>query len=265
MRNNLGFSQEDVAKKMSLHRPTISQIESGGREISAEELTKLAVIFGVPLQDLLESRNEPRKNESKVPTEGEKIITIFRHGEATDDVYDQYGGWADPELSPKGVNKAFLIASNVKNAGMSFEMIYCSPLRRARQLAEVMGRELKTDVKVMQYLKERNTYGLLCGINKTVAKKRFPELVVAYEEGKYVLGSEREEDFQARIPLIFEYLRRQSYQNICCVTHGKILAAVIKQMLKMNPSSLQEGCMLKMGMEKNGYYFIQSEGVIFAK
>jgi len=265
-RNNLGYSQEEIAKKMGFHRPTLSQIEHGEREVSAEDLTKLAMIFGVTIKDLIgDNKSPPPEKENKPRSETDIVVTFLRHGEAIDDVYDQYGGWADPEMSPRGINKAFQIVSNLKNNGVNFEIIYCSPLKRARQLAEVIGRELRTDVKVMQYLKERNTYGLLSGINKSIAKKRFPELVDAYETGKYVLGSERENDFLNRIPLIFDYIRQQKYKNICCVTHGKVLTAIIKKILGMTPSDLAEGCMLRIGVEANGYYFIQSEGIVFTK
>jgi broad specificity phosphatase PhoE len=264
LRKNLGFSQEEIAKKMNLHRPTISQIESGEREISAEELVKLAMIFGVTIDELTTAiTEEDQKPEPK--QEGDKVITFFRHGEAIDDIYDQYGGWADPEMSPKGVSKAYQIATNLCRQGEKYQIIFCSPLKRARIFAEIMGREMKAEVKVMQYLKERNTYGLLSGINKTVAKKRFPELVTDYEQGKYVLGSERKDDFESRIPLIFEYLKRQDVKNIGCITHGKVLAAVIGQMLKMKPKSLEEGAMLKVGMDDKSNYYIQSEGIAFDK
>jgi transcriptional regulator with XRE-family HTH domain len=41
-RENAGLSQGQVAKKMNLHRPTVSEIEAGRRRVSAEELARFA-------------------------------------------------------------------------------------------------------------------------------------------------------------------------------------------------------------------------------
>jgi transcriptional regulator with XRE-family HTH domain len=42
-----GLSQAQVAKMLSLHRPSMSEIEAGRRKVSAEELAKLADIYDV--------------------------------------------------------------------------------------------------------------------------------------------------------------------------------------------------------------------------
>jgi len=42
-----GLSQGQVAKMMDWHRPTVSQIEAADRNVSAEELGKLAKIYDV--------------------------------------------------------------------------------------------------------------------------------------------------------------------------------------------------------------------------
>ena len=44
-REAAGLSQGQVAKLMNMHRPTITEMESGNRKISAEELTKLAELY----------------------------------------------------------------------------------------------------------------------------------------------------------------------------------------------------------------------------
>ena len=42
-----GLSQGQVAKLMGLHRPTISQIEAGDRNVSAEEIARFAELYEV--------------------------------------------------------------------------------------------------------------------------------------------------------------------------------------------------------------------------
>lgn len=46
-REQAGLSQGQVAQRMSVHRPTISQIEAGERNVRIEELDQFAEIYGV--------------------------------------------------------------------------------------------------------------------------------------------------------------------------------------------------------------------------
>lgn len=48
-----GLSQSQVAKLLDLHRPTISEIEAGRREVSANELSRFTEIYGVSTEWLL--------------------------------------------------------------------------------------------------------------------------------------------------------------------------------------------------------------------
>lgn len=57
-RKNAGLSQGQLAKLMSLHRPTISEIEAGRRSVTAEELNILSDLLGVELAWLACSEND---------------------------------------------------------------------------------------------------------------------------------------------------------------------------------------------------------------
>jgi transcriptional regulator with XRE-family HTH domain len=57
-REQAGLSQGQVAKILGLHRPSISEAEAGRRSVSAEELTKLAEIYGVSVSWLACSETE---------------------------------------------------------------------------------------------------------------------------------------------------------------------------------------------------------------
>jgi len=95
---------------------------------------------------------------------------FVRHGEAADDAEDRYGGWYDPDLSPKGKLQAEQLAEKLFNQDIKVDLILTSPFRRAKQTAETIGKHLNLVVQTSVYLKERNAYGLLCGENKTEAK-----------------------------------------------------------------------------------------------
>jgi DNA-binding XRE family transcriptional regulator len=55
LREKNGFSQEYVAKHLGLSRPTYIQIEQGKRELNLSEARKLAALFGIKVEQLLES------------------------------------------------------------------------------------------------------------------------------------------------------------------------------------------------------------------
>ena len=54
IRERLGFSQENLAKKIGINRVAISQIENGERKISAEEIVKLSKVLNIPSDVLLD-------------------------------------------------------------------------------------------------------------------------------------------------------------------------------------------------------------------
>ena len=59
LREQSGISQQRLAEFLNIPRPAISQIESGERKISAEELKKLSDIFCIPLDSLLNLEKAP--------------------------------------------------------------------------------------------------------------------------------------------------------------------------------------------------------------
>lgn len=56
-RTKLHLSQEFVANYMSMNRATITQIELGKRKVTAEELAKFSMLFGMSADALLHGAN----------------------------------------------------------------------------------------------------------------------------------------------------------------------------------------------------------------
>ena len=52
-RKMAGLSQEQVARIMNLHRPTISEIEAGNRHVTTTEITRFAEIYDVSVNLLM--------------------------------------------------------------------------------------------------------------------------------------------------------------------------------------------------------------------
>jgi len=87
LRQEHGVSQEFLAKKISVSRPTYAQIESGARKMLVEEAQKLARFFGLSLDDFLACKNtispkvkleksgklKTRKSETRISVPQEKV------------------------------------------------------------------------------------------------------------------------------------------------------------------------------------------------
>jgi len=58
-----GLSQENAAKILDMQRPAISEIESGKRKVSAEEIIKFSKVYKVSTSWLLLKENETELNE----------------------------------------------------------------------------------------------------------------------------------------------------------------------------------------------------------
>ena len=55
-REMAGLTQGQVAKYLGWHRPTVSEIEAGRRKVSAEEVFRIAELYGVSISWVIESR-----------------------------------------------------------------------------------------------------------------------------------------------------------------------------------------------------------------
>lgn len=102
-------------------------------------------------------------------------LILVRHGESTWNRDNRFTGWTDVDLSPKGVEEAHQAARRLHEAGLSFDVVYTSVLKRAIRTAWIMMDDLdRMFVPVIRSwrLNERH-YGALQGLNKTEMAKKY--------------------------------------------------------------------------------------------
>ncbi|MFH1895953.1 MAG: histidine phosphatase family protein [bacterium] len=180
-------------------------------------------------------------------------IYFVRHGEALDDVRNEYGGWANAELSGKGSSQVEERAKDLVHRDTKAEIILSSPFKRARQSANIIARELSLPVEEDVYLKERNTYGLLCGVNKVEAESKYSELVAAYENDRPVFGYESYAFLLERVRALVKRLAQLEYEVMICVTHGKLLKALLEDVVGgAKIDKLGDACLVVVGLGKDG-------------
>ena len=65
-RETAGLSQGQVAKRLEMHRPTISEIEAGRRRVSAEEVADFAELYAIDANWITEGSGSTGGNDDKI-------------------------------------------------------------------------------------------------------------------------------------------------------------------------------------------------------
>lgn len=79
-RKQAGLSQGQVAKLLSLHRPSISEAEAGRRNVTATEIARLAEIYGVSVEWLACTDSEaPNEARDKIQLAARELAKLKRH------------------------------------------------------------------------------------------------------------------------------------------------------------------------------------------
>ena len=170
-------------------------------------------------------------------------IYLIRHSESIDDIEDCYGGIADFDLTENGKKKVIEYSKNIENLGI--KKIYCSPYKRAYQTAEILNKKLNAQLKVIDDIRELNSYGILSGVNKSRAKDIFSYVFkqekyknTGYYLGTTFLGGEDVSEFDSRvqngIDLIIEDSKKLDLDCIAIITHGGVYRSIYKNMLNVN-------------------------------
>jgi 2,3-bisphosphoglycerate-dependent phosphoglycerate mutase len=104
-------------------------------------------------------------------------LVLLRHGESTWNKENRFTGWTDVDLTDQGRGEAKAAGEVLKKDGFSFDLAYCSVLKRAlRTLWIVLDEldELWIPVEKTWRLNERH-YGGLQGLNKSETAAKYGE------------------------------------------------------------------------------------------
>ena len=100
------------------------------------------------------------------------MFYLVRHGEIESNIKKVYAGWSDEPLTERGVRQAEKAGELLKDKGI--DALYCSPLRRAVQTAEIIGGIIgKTPILEKNFKEMR--LGLWEGLSEDEIESRYPE------------------------------------------------------------------------------------------
>lgn len=167
-------------------------------------------------------------------------IFLVRHGESVDDIEDCYGGIADYPLSESGRKTAQDLTKQLVNRGIV--RTYSSPYKRAHETATIITRALGSEPLVIPDLRERNSYGVISGVNKAVAKEIFGHVLSTikgkpgdFYSSELLPGAESLPEFNARVKKAFETITADAdgLEAICIVTHGNVTRSFYSEILRV--------------------------------
>lgn len=193
-----------------------------------------------------------------------KRIYLIRHGQTTGDVEDRYGGDYDDHLTEEGQKQAQVLAGELFDKGI--EMIFSSPRIRAQETSWILRDCLNCDIKVIDGLRERNTYGVLTGMVKAEAKERYPEQVERLKSYLNTLeGGEAYTDFKQRIVKAFLSVVGSEKGTIAVVTHGGPFRCLFREFFQWGElKELGDGAVAEIVKEADNFKLLNLAGAALA-
>ncbi len=163
-------------------------------------------------------------------------LIVVRHGQSVADIEGRHEGRADFPLTDLGRQQAEKLSEWLKKK-YSFDMIIASPLKRARETAEIISSKMNRSVILNDNLMEWNN-GVLAGLLREEARSKYPE-----PEGgrKYFQSVEKGEsliEFRGRAEhflasLLHSLKGVEDKATICIVAHGGIITMLYRSFLNL--------------------------------
>lgn len=153
-------------------------------------------------------------------------IYIARHGQDVDNEAGILNGHRDNPLTDLGVSQAEKVAQEIKAGGLSFQVVYSSPLKRAFKTAEIISKiSDQPDPVVLDVLIERD-FGVMSGKAVSTIEAICAPDIFKTDTVTYFLspkGAEKFPDLLARGSKVIDFIKENHrFENVLLVCHGDI-------------------------------------------
>ena len=146
-------------------------------------------------------------------------LYFVRHGQTDWNAQAKIQGRSDIELNEEGIKQAYQTAALFQN--IKIDKIYCSPLKRAKQTAEIINEVCKAEVVVEKELQER-CFGEYEGVNV-----RSLNIYLWSFDTPLCDGAESMDDFFLRVQKVVEKVKNEACEkNVLFVAHGGVFLPV---------------------------------------
>lgn len=164
------------------------------------------------------------------------IIYVARHGQTDFNIQGRYAGSTDVPLNNAGLQQAENLSE--KLADKSFDIIISSPMKRARQTADMIKKHnLHIPIVILNDLAERSV-GVFEGLTREEAKVRYPKM---YERNctrqldDAPANGETIRQFDCRIAKALQEIKNTyADKTILLVCHGFVSRVINRQIKNLS-------------------------------
>jgi probable phosphoglycerate mutase len=163
-------------------------------------------------------------------------IVLIRHGETDWNVEGRYQGQADPTLNRKGYKQAELLVQKLND--IQLDIIYTSPLRRAKQTAEVVAEKNCLPIVDEPRFMEINQGDWQTRLRADI-ERTYPELFSKWETKPWEVtppnGEHLSEVKERVLAGLYDAVRLHPEKNIGIVTHRIPIALIKMKFQSLDP------------------------------
>ncbi len=161
-------------------------------------------------------------------------LLLIRHGESSANAEKRLQGHVDFPLNERGRRESEMLADRLSR--MPIAALYASPLKRARETAEIVASRLGLPLEERPDLVERDI-GELGGLTRDQIRARYPDYARARAGEKVTFdmaGLEPDDHFEERVRRITgAIIQAHSGETVAAVTHGGVIGAFVRDTLRM--------------------------------
>lgn len=159
------------------------------------------------------------------------VIYWARHGENTANLSRRFSYRVyDSDLTDRGVAQAKQLAETLRAAGHDYQQLICSPLRRARQTADIVSARLGLPVAAeLEDLREVNV-GDLDGRNDEAVWRRYDATLADWRSGRLdrrFPGGESGDELASRIRGALHAVAERTTGDAIVIAHGASIRAAV--------------------------------------
>ena len=149
------------------------------------------------------------------------VIYVVRHGQTEWNVLKKMQGSADIPINKKVLEQAQQTKTNLNH--YEYDMIFCSPLIRAKQIANITNEDKNLDIVYDERLRKRN-YGEFEGVSKT--SFNYNDFWTYNKNIKYIKAENVQVFFNRIYNFLDDLKLKYSEKNILIVCHADIMKAI---------------------------------------
>jgi broad specificity phosphatase PhoE len=195
------------------------------------------------------------------------MIILVRHGQTEWNRVERFRGRYDIPLNTTGLKQAQLTARYISKR-WSPVAIYCSPLKRAMQTAEVIAEEFHLSALLTDGLIDID-YGLWQGLTPEEVERQWPELLSSWYETPDAVeipeGETLKQVDDRAMGAIGDLVERHCNQQIVLVSHTVVNRLILLKILGLGNDRFwhlrQEPCAInEIEYSEKGYIVVSMNG-----